>query len=448
MSNNYDLVVIGTGTAATTVARKARAAGRSVAVTDFRPYGGTCALRGCDPKKMLIGGASAVDHATRMRGKGVAGDVAIDWTDLMAFKRGFTDPVPEKKESGFAEAGIDSYHGRARFVGRNAGEVDGRRLEAQHIVVAAGAEPVRLGIEGEERLIDNEAFLEMESLPRRILLVGGGYIAAEFSHIAARAGAEVTILQHGERMLKGFDPDLVGWLMEKFAELGVDVRTGTEVTRVERRGGAFVVTAMANDEEMTFEADLVIHAAGRSPDLDSLDLAAGGVELRDGRIALNDQLQSVSNPAVHAAGDAAQMGPPLTPVSNHDGKVVAANLLEGQTRRPNYDGVPSVVFTIPPLARVGLGEEEARAEGLTFRVTCDRTPGWFTARQAAETVMGHKVLIEDGSGRILGAHLLGPHADEVINVFALAVRHGLTVDQLADTMFAYPSGASDISSML
>ena len=249
-------------------------------------------------------------------------------------------------------------------------------------------------------------------------------------------------------MLKGFDPDLVGWLMEKFAELGVDVRTGTEVTRVERRGGAFVVTAMANDEEMTFEADLVIHAAGRSPDLDSLDLAAGGVELRDGRIALNDQLQSVSNPAVHAAGDAAQMGPPLTPVSNHDGKVVAANLLEGQTRRPNYDGVPSVVFTIPPLARVGLGEEEARAEGLTFRVTCDRTPGWFTARQAAETVMGHKVLIEDGSGRILGAHLLGPHADEVINVFALAVRHGLTVDQLADTMFAYPSGASDISSML
>ncbi|MAT03513.1 MAG: pyridine nucleotide-disulfide oxidoreductase [Acidimicrobiaceae bacterium] len=448
MSNNYDLVVIGTGTAATTVARKARAAGRSVAVTDFRPYGGTCALRGCDPKKMLIGGASAVDHATRMRGKGVAGDVAIDWTDLMAFKRGFTDPVPEKKESGFAEAGIDSYHGRARFVGRNAVEVDGRRLEAQHIVVAAGAEPVRLGIEGEEHLIDNEAFLEMESLPRRILLVGGGYIAAEFSHIAARAGAEVTILQHGERMLKGFDPDLVGWLMEKFAELGVDVRTGTEVTRVERRGGAFVVTAMANDEEMTFEADLVIHAAGRSPDLDSLDLAAGGVELRDGRIALNDQLQSVSNPAVHAAGDAAQMGPPLTPVSNHDGKVVAANLLEGQTRRPNYDGVPSVVFTIPPLARVGLGEEEARAEGLTFRVTCDRTPGWFTARQAAETVMGHKVLIEDGSGRILGAHLLGPHADEVINVFALAVRHGLTVDQLADTMFAYPSGASDISSML
>jgi glutathione reductase (NADPH) len=448
MSKTYDVIVIGSGTAATTVAKRVSAAGRSVAVTDFRPYGGTCALRGCDPKKMLIGGTSAADHARRMHGRGVEGDVRIDWRELLEFKRGFTDPVPERKEKSFSESGIATFHGRARFVGPNAVEVDGETLEAKHIVLATGAEPMKLGIPGEEHLIDNEGFLEMENLPRRIVLVGGGYIAAEFSHIAARAGAEVTILQHGERMLKGFDPDLVGWLMEKFAELGIAVRTGTEVTRVERRGDAFVVTATADDEQMSLEADLVVHAAGRRPDLDRLDLAAGGVEVRDGRIALNDHLQSVSNPAVYAAGDAAQMGPPLTPVSNHDGKVVAANLLEGASRQPNYDGVPSVVFTIPPLARVGLGEEEARAKGLTFRVSCDRTPGWFTARQAAETVMGHKLLIEEGSGRILGAHLLGPHADEVINVFTLAVRHGLTADQLANTMFAYPSGASDISSML
>ena len=127
---------------------------------------------------------------------------------------------------------------------------------------------------------------------------------------------------------------------------------------------------------------------------------------------------------------------------------MTANLLEGNHRKPNYDGVPSVVFTIPPLARVGLSEEEARAKGLSFRVTCDETPGWFNARQAAETVMGHKVLIENGSGRILGAHLIGPHADEVINVFAIGVRHGVSAGQLAKTMFAYSTGASDISSML
>tara|TARA_B000000460_G_scaffold248500_1_gene226210 strand:- start:200 stop:1546 length:1347 start_codon:yes stop_codon:yes gene_type:complete len=448
MGNTYDLIVIGSGTAASTVARRVSAAGRSVAVIDFRPYGGTCALRGCDPKKMLIGGTSAADHARRMHGKGVEGEVRIDWRELLEFKRGFTNPVPEKKEKSFTDSGVATWHGRARFVGPNAVEVEGEKLEASHIVLATGAEPIPLGIPGEEHLIDNEGFLEMESLPRRILLVGGGYIAAEFSHIAARAGAEVTILQHGERMLKGFDPDLVGWLMEKYAELGVKLHTDTTVVRIEQVDGAFRVTAGGESGSTTFDADLVVHAAGRKPDLASLDLEAGNVELRDGQIALTEHLQSVSNPAVYAAGDTSQMGPPLTPVSNHDGKIVAANLLDGNHRTPNYKGVPSVAFTLPPIASVGLGEAEARAKGFDFRMQCDKTPGWFSTRQQAETVSGFKVLVEKGTERILGAHLLGPHADEVINVFTLAVRHGLTADQLKDTMFAYPTGASDISSML
>lgn len=448
MTKTYDLIVIGSGTAATTIARRVASAGWSVAVTDSRPYGGTCALRGCDPKKMLVGGASAVAHARRMNGKGVKGEVHIAWPDLLEFKRSFTDPVPEKKEKSFAESGIATFHGRARFVGRNAIDVDGERLDARHIVLASGAEAVPLGIPGEEHLIDNAGFLEIETLPRRIVLVGGGYIAAEFSHIAARAGSEVIILQHGERMLKGFDPDLIDWLMEKYAEIGVTLHTGTTVKRIEQVEGGFRVTADSNGRPSAFEADLVVHAAGRKPDLASLDLKAGGVELHDGRIALTEHLQSLSNPAVYAAGDVSQMGPPLTPVSNHDGKVVAANLLEGNHRTPNYEGVPAVAFTMPPIASVGLGEAEARQEGLKFRMQCARTSGWFSARQQAETVSGYKVLVEDGSERILGAHLLGPHADEVINIFTLAIRHGLTAGQLKDTMFAYPTGASDISSML
>ncbi|MSU92105.1 NAD(P)/FAD-dependent oxidoreductase [Rhodobacteraceae bacterium 2CG4] len=448
MSKTYDVIVIGSGIAATTVAMRVSAAGRSVAVTDFRPYGGTCALRGCDPKKMLIGGTSAADHARRMHGKGIAGEVRIDWRELLEFKRGVTDPVPEEKEKSFSESGIATFHGRARFVGPNAVEIDGDTLEASHIVLATGAEPMKLGIPGEEYLIDNEGFLEMENLPRRIVLVGGGYIAAEFSHIAARAGAEVTILQHGERMLKGFDPDLVGWLMEKYKEIGVTLHTGTEVKRIGKTGDGFRVTAAGDGGSRTLEADLVVHAAGRKPDFEPLDLKTGGVELRDGKLALNEYLQSTSNPAVYAAGDTAQMGPPLTPVTSHDGNVVAANLLEGNHSTPNYTGVPSVAFTLPPLARVGLNESEAHEQGLKFRTRCDRTPGWFSTRQQAESVSGYKVLVEEESGQILGAHLLGPHADEVINAFTLAVRHGLTADQLKDTIFAYPTGASDIPSML
>ncbi len=280
------------------------------------------------------------------------------------------------------------------------------------------------------------------------MLVGGGYIASEFSHIAARAGAKVTILQHGERMLKQFDPDLVGWLMTKFDELGIDVRTEMEVTSIEKTQDGYRVTAKGANGETTVDADLVVHAAGRKPALASLDLDAAEIRHEKGRLVLNEHLQSVSNPAVYAAGDAAQMGPPLTPVSSHDAKVVATNLLNGNTETPNYKGVPSVAFTIPPIAAVGLTEAEAKDKGLKFQLKSERAENWFTARQAAEKVYGFKVLVDDESDLILGAHLVGPYAEEVINLFALAIRNGITAEQIKTTMFAYPTGASDIGYML
>ena len=448
MAKTYQLVIIGTGTAAMVAAMRVRAAGWSVAVIDFRPFGGTCALRGCDPKKMLIGGAVAWDHARRMIGKGIAGDTHIDWPDLMTFKRSFTDPVPEKHEHSYANNGIDTYHGQARFTGSNTLDVEGDTLEAEHVLIAAGAEPIKLGIPGEEHLITNEEFLEVDALPRRIALVGGGYIAAEFSHIAARAGAEVTVLQRGERMLTHFDPDLVGWLMEKFREIGIDVHTRTTVEAVEQSNGVYRVLAATDGQVVNFEADLVVHAAGRAPALDALDLEAAGLAVENGRLKLNEYLQSVSNPAVYAAGDAAQMGPPLTPVSSHDVKVVAANLLQGNRHKPNYTGVPSVAFTIPPIASVGLSEAEARRQNVNFRIQTQSASDWFTARQAAEPSYGFKVLIDETTDRVVGAHLVGPYADEVINLFALAIQQGLTAAQLKTTMFAYPTGASDIGYML
>ena len=281
-----------------------------------------------------------------------------------------------------------------------------------------------------------------------MVLVGGGYIAAEFSHIARRAGAHVTILQRGPRLLPHFEPELVGWLMEGFKAIGIDVRLNTEVQAVDRRGTAFAVTSREGDRDQTFVADLVIHAGGRAPALRDLNLSAAGVAVEGGRLLLNEFLQSTTNPAVYAVGDAAQTGPPLTPVSSQDAKVVAANVLGGNSAKPDYKGVPSVAFTLPPIASVGLGEEEARKLGLRFKVTCEQTPDWFTARRVAERIYGHKTLVEEGSGRILGAHLVGPGADEVINLFGLAIRHGLTADDLKGAMFAYPTGASDIGSML
>jgi glutathione reductase (NADPH) len=446
-SKAYDLVVIGSGTAAQVASFRVRAAGWSVAVIDHLPFGGTCALRGCDPKKMLISGAEAIDMARRMRGRGVTSNLGIDWRELIAFKRTFTDPVPANHERRYAEHGIDAFHGKASFTGRDTIAVGGQTVQARHALIATGARPVPLTFSGAGHVITSDRFLELERLPARIVMVGGGYIAAEFSHIAARAGAKVTVLQRAERMLTRFEPELVGWLLEKFAEIGVDVRTGTAVEAIEQVDSGFRVRGRKGGEEIAIKADLVVHAAGRVSDLD-LNLSAAGIAAENGRLALNEFLQSVSNPAVYAAGDAAAKGPPLTPVSSHDGKVVAANLLEGNRHRPDYRGVPSVAFTLPPIAAVGMSEAAARTAGLAFRVYCQKVPDWYTARRVGETVYGYKTLIEEGSGRILGAHLVGPHVDEVINLFALAIHRDLTAEDLRQTIFAYPTGASDISSML
>ena len=448
MAKTYDLVIIGSGTAAQVVSARVRAAGWEIAVIDHRPFGGTCQLRGCDPKKILISGAEAIDAVSRMRGHGVSGEPQIDWRELMAFKRSFTDPIPRKQEQGYAAKGIDAFHGLARFIGPDAVAVEGQELKARHILIAAGARPVPLGIPGEEYVVTSDRFLELSALPARIAMIGGGYIAAEFSHLAARAGAHVIVLQRAERMLPAFDPDLVGWLMEKFVELGIDVRARSTVQRIDKTANGFLVHASTDGQVTTVAADLVVHAAGRAPDLDALDLTAADVVAEKGRLKLNEFLQSVSNPKVYAAGDAASSGPPLTPVSSHDGKIVAGNLLDGNRHKPDYRGVPSIAFTIPPIAAVGLGEAEARARGLKFRINSEKVSDWYTARRLNETVYGFKTLLDPDTDRILGAHLVGPHAEDVINLFALAIRHGLAAEDMKTTIFAYPTGASDIVYML
>jgi glutathione reductase (NADPH) len=261
----YDLVVIGSGTAAQVASARTRSAGWKVAIIDRRSFGGTCALRGCDPKKMLISGAEAIDAVRRMHGHGVAGDPRIDWGELMAFKRTFTDPVPHHREEDFARRGIDAFHGLGRFTGPNSVAVEKVELEARHILIAAGARPMRLDIPGEDLIITSTQFLELGALPQHFVLVGGGYIAAEFSHIAARAGARVTVLQRNDRLLPAFDPDLVGWLMESFDELGIEVRTQSTVQKVEKIGDSFAVHALMGDKLQIVRGDLVVHAAGAAP---------------------------------------------------------------------------------------------------------------------------------------------------------------------------------------
>lgn len=450
MEKPYDVVVIGTGSAAAVVASRCRAAGWTVAIIDARPFGGTCALRGCHPKKMLVSAGEALDAVQRMTGKGVrAREVGIDWAALMRFKRTDTDPAPAFFEHNFVQAGMEAFHGRARFVGPTAVAVGEAVLHGKQVVVATGATPATLPFPGADHLTLSDAFLDLEALPRRLLFVGGGYISFEFAHVAVRAGAEVTILHRGARPLQGFDPDLVALLVQHTRALGVRVELSAEVCGLEPRGDGVRVRAMTAGQEHHFQADLAVHGAGRVPEIDDLDLETAGVAREpQGGVTVNAYLQSVSNPAVYAAGDAAASGPPLTPTAAHEGEVVADNLLHGNHRRPNYAGLASVAFTVPPLATVGLTEEAARSQGLRFQTHFQDTSQWFTTQRAGETVSGYKVLVEDESERILGAHLLGPHAEEVINIFAVAVRFGIRADELKQMLFAYPTSASDIVHML
>jgi glutathione reductase (NADPH) len=472
--NTFDLIVIGTGTAASTVAHQCRSTGWSVAIIDSLPFGGTCALRGCEPKKVLVEAAKIIDSNQRHENKGIrgSGGISIKWSDLIRFKRTFTESFPKHREDGYIKAGIVSFHGHAQFIGPNAVKVatddkNNSILNGKYILIATGAKPMNLNVPGSENVITSDQFLEFGSdhLPDRIVFVGGGYISFEFAHIAARAGSKkVTILHRGKQPLEHFDPDLVNQLVQRSQDIGIDVRVRTEVKRIDKSSSpsddSKLIVHSSDDlsnaadgnklSTTTVEADMVVHGAGREPNVEGLNLKAAGIEYTTRGIKVNEYLQSVSNPAVYAAGDvAASRGLPLTPVASYDGSVVTNNIMNGNTLKSNYTGLPSVVFTIPALTSVGIQEKEAKEKGLRFKTKRENTSGWYSSRRVGETCSGFKVLVEEGSDRILGAHILGPHAEEVINIFSIAIRLGLTTKDLNDPiLYAYPTNSSDVVYML
>lgn len=449
MNRSLDLFVIGAGTAGQTVAQKCAGEGWQVAIVDELPYGGTCALRGCDPKKVLVAAAEAWDWQRRMQGRGFrCNEAGIDWGELLRFKRSFTDPVPEKVEERLARQGIATLHGSARFTSPVTVAVEGNEYRARHVVIATGAEPMPLGFTGEEHLATSTDFLELAVLPSDVTFVGGGFISFELAHVAARAGARVRILEMAERPLAAFDADLVQRLVATSRELGIEIETETRVTTVERRGGRFVLRTEGAGGARELETDLVVHGAGRAARLDPLDLEAGDVRRTRRGVAVTEHLQSVSNPLVYAAGDAADVGQPLTPVAAMHGHVVAGNLRRGNHRTPEHRVVPSVVFTIPPLAAVGLTEEQARREGIAFDVRFHDSSQWYSSRRINEERSAGKVLVAKETGAVIGAHLFGHGAEEAVDLFALAMRAGLKAPDLRQVLFAYPTKGSDIPFMV
>lgn len=448
MTKKYDLIVIGSGSAGSVAASKCNQAGWKVAIIDERPLGGTCALRGCDPKKVLHGAAELYDWQKRMKGKGIIGDISIDWSELIAFKRTFTAPVPEQREKAFNKQGIDTYRGKVTFSSETTVTVEGTELEGDKFLIASGAIPRPLAFEGSKHLIHSDAFMALNALPETIVFVGGGYISFEFAHLAARAGAKVHIIQRGDRALKHFDPELVKILLEKTSELGIDVHIGHEVNRIVREADGYTVHAKTQASDVAFSADLVVHGAGRVPAL-NLALEKANITSEKEGISVNEYLQSSSNQHVYAAGDVvATTGLRLTPIASMESHIVAKNLLNDNQQVVDYRATPSVVFTVPKLASVGMTSQEAEQSNRNIVIKYKKAEDWFTHKRTNESHAAFKIIIDKDEDKILGAHLLSEEADELINHFATAIQVGLTTNALKQMIYAYPTAASDIAHML
>ena len=450
MTQTHDLIVIGAGMAGVAAANKCASEGWRVAIVDELPYGGTCALRGCDPKKILRRGAEIIDSARLMSGKGIDADgLSINWADLMKHKRGFTDPVPQHMEDALTGHGVDTLHGTATFTAPNVLDIDGDTHESTHFLIATGAHPKAMSFPGTVHLLDSTDFLNLAELPDRVLFIGGGFISFEFAHIAARAGSRPVIIDRGERPLKGFDPDLVELLIIRSSDVGIELQRETVVTSISSIGSGYRVTVERSGAQTTIEADLVVHGAGRAPELSRLGLEAAGVAHGANGVSVAGHLQSITNPSVYAAGDSADtLGMPLTPVAVFESKVAASNMLKSATTVPDYDGVPTAVFTVPELARVGLLEADAETSGIDLDVRYTDTSDWYSNYRIGETTAAVKILVDASTDTIVGAHMFGPEYGEIINFCALAIKLQLTTRQLKSMTATYPTVTSDLGSML
>jgi glutathione reductase (NADPH) len=444
----FDVVIIGGGNAGIGVTGPVRRAGLSVAMIEARDLGGTCPNRGCTPKKVLVAAGHALHEIERAGIHKIAvGKPRLDWAALIDREKHMIRDIPANLGRSMAHRQVEVIAGRAAFAGPNMVRVGDRVLEAKHIVIATGSKPRPLPIPGAEHMITSDEMLTERSQPGSVIFVGGGVISLEFGHVYARAGTAVTIMEALPQLLPAMDADAVAKLQDESERIGIRVRTNVSVKRIEPVNGRLRVVFTHDGAEHTAEADRVVNGAGRIANVDSLDLAAANVEQANGRVTVDRYLRSTSNPQVHVCGDALPISPQLSPLATYEGDIVGRNIAEGPKHSPAYEGLPTSVYTVPSLSAVGLTEIVARQKGLSIDVHVNDMLGWFSAKTYAETVSWSKVLVDRNNDRILGAHFVGHEGQELVNVFALAIKFGITASQLKDFVYAYPTFSADIKHM-
>ena len=448
----YDVVVVGSGTSGQTAAFHLNEKGLNVAVIEKadRP-GGICALAGCQPKKWFYEATETIARGRHLEGKGIVSVPEGDWTQVLKQKQQFTSKIPRGTIKNLQEAGIDFVSGKTSFLDDKTLSVNGKRIQAKFFILAVGAKPMQLPIEGKEHVINSDDFLDLDMLPPSICFIGGGFISFEFAHFAARLGStnqRLVILEVVDRPLGTFDAEMVELLVEASKDEGIEVRSGVEIKAIEKHAKGFLIRTAQGPE---FETDLVVHGAGRVPDLDTLGLNAAGIEYSERGIIV-DQTLRTSNRRTFAVGDCAATIQ-LARVADKEAHVAAENILAeldlGQESAMDYRAVPAILFTYPQFGMVGHTEDFLKQDGQSYQKSFAKNLSWPTYQRVGLNHAAYKILTDENN-LILGAHILSDQAAGLINTIKQAMLNETTVHELYQQTIVspYPSRESDLSYML
>ena len=441
---DYDLFTIGAGSGGVRASRMSAFFGAKVAVAEERYLGGTCVNAGCIPKKLLVYAAHFSEDFSDAAGYGwTVGERSVNWRKLIANKDREISRLNGVYRGILSDNGVEIIEGHAEIVDPHTVTVDGRRHTAKYILVAVGSWPVVPKIPGAEHAItSNEAF-HLDSLPKKVIIVGGGYIGAEFAGILYGLGSHTTQLYRGELFLRGFDDDIRRTLAEEMRKRGIELRFNRDIKRIDKAGA--ILKATLNDGE-TIDANQILYATGRAPLTRNLGLERAGVQLKDhGAVAVDEYCKSsVDN--IYAIGDCTDRLM-LTPVAIAEGMALANTLFNNKLTRPGYLNVPTAVFSTPNCGTVGLTEQEARQRD--FQVDIYRT----SFRPLKHTLTGKdertmmKLVVDAATDRVLGCHMVGPDAGEIIQGLAVALNCGATKAQFDATIGIHPTAAEEFVTM-
>jgi glutathione reductase (NADPH) len=441
---DFDLFTIGAGSGGVAGSRRAGSYGAKVAIAESVRVGGTCVLRGCVPKKLLVYGAEFVDAFEDSAGFGWSlGERRFDWARLIAAKDKELDRLHGIYVSLLTSANVAIFEGHAKLVDPHTVEIAGKRHTAAHIIIATGAHPVMPEIPGIEHAISSDEALDLKALPKRVLIVGGGYIAMEFAGIFGTLGSKVTIAIRAERVLRHFDQDVRIALTEEMTARGIEIHAHAHVTRIDKQADGLVATLK---EGTKIAADAILYATGRRPNTRDLGLAEAGVTLnKAGSIAV-DEAHRTAVPHIYAIGDVTDRLN-LTPVAIAEGRAIAETLFNKNPMVVDHHNVATAVFSQPPVGTVGLAEHMAREKfGAidVYRARFRPMKGTLSGRQE-RTLM--KLVVDRKTDRVLGCHMVGRDAPEITQGLAIALQCGATKRQFDRTIGIHPTAAEEFVTM-